>query len=219
MPMNYLAHLAVATATSASPRYGLGAILSDLCAMSGLRCTYGRLPGEVAAGVQCHRAADRAFHADPVFLAGAGAIRSAALAAGLPPGASRAIGHAGWELLLDGTPAVGWAGPWLVAALGEWEGATVAFDPADRATWRRLTEGMAAERPWTASCDPEVVAVRLWRALGRRPRLRFERRDQAVVANLLAQARPSVLAQAPPLMERVIGRLAERPDGPEPAER
>src|SRR5579875_2608861 len=130
--MNYLAHLAVAAASSASPRYALGAVLSDLCALSGLRCAYPRLTGELAAGLRCHRAADRAFHADPAFLAGAGSLRAAALAAGLPPGASRAIGHAGWELLLDGSPALAWAGSGLVAALGEWPAASPAFDAAGR---------------------------------------------------------------------------------------
>ncbi len=209
--MNYLAHLAVAAASSASPRYALGAVLSDLCALSGLRCAYPRLTGELAAGLRCHRAADRAFHADPAFLAGAGSLRAAALAAGLPPGASRAIGHAGWELLLDGSPALAWAGSGLVAALGEWPAASPAFDAAGQATWRHLAERLAAERPWTAYRDPEAVAERLWRALDRRPRLAFARHHRPAVAALLAEARPLVLAEATALLARVIGRLADEP--------
>ena len=101
--MNFVAHSVVAV-RSGMDEAGqiLGAVLGDLSAMARIRFDVGRLPPAVADGVRLHWAADRAFHADRVFLAGADALRTSASSVGVARGASRAIGHAGWELLLDG---------------------------------------------------------------------------------------------------------------------
>ncbi len=101
--MNYLGHALVAGRRRGSGPLGvLGAVLPDLAGMARLRYERERMRGEVAAGVRMHHATDRAFHRDPAFVRGSGGLRQAAAAVGLPLGASRAIGHVGWELLLDG---------------------------------------------------------------------------------------------------------------------
>jgi acyl carrier protein phosphodiesterase len=210
--VNFLAHCIVAERTGpGTVPYDLGAVLSDLCSMAGLRFAFDRLPGAVAAGVSCHRVADRVFHADPEFLAGARAIRAGASSAGLPPGASRAVGHVGWELLLDGTPAVAGAAGRFEAALGESASVVPAFAPGDAQSWLRLADRLAADRFWTRYDDPEVVARRLFGLLGRRPRLAFGRDALGAAASVMAASRPMVLAGADSVVERVVqGVLADR---------
>jgi hypothetical protein len=172
--------------------------------MAGLRFAFDRLPGEVAAGVRCHWAADRVFHADGSFLEGASSIRAAALAVGLPPGASRALGHVGWELLLDGSPVVAAAGRRFATALSESPSVSGAFTPGDAQSWERLTDRLAADRIWTRYDEPAFVAERLFAMLGRRPRLAFPRDALPATTSVLATARPMVLARAGPVVERVV---------------
>ncbi len=219
--MNFLAHCIVAERTGpGGAPYDLGAVLSDLCSMAGLRFAFDRLPEAVAAGVRCHRVADRVFHADPEFLAGARAIRAGALFAGLPPGASRAVGHVGWELLLDGTPPVVGATGRFEAALGECWSVVPALAPGEAKTWLRLTDRLVADRFWTRYDDPEVVARRLFGLLARRPRLAFGSDALSTAASVMATSRPMVLARADSVVERVVQKvLADRHRAPAPKTR
>ncbi|MGH9007405.1 MAG: hypothetical protein ACRDV6_06795 [Acidimicrobiales bacterium] len=207
--MNFLAHCLVAErAWMASADELLGATLSDLAAMAGVRFDVGALPEEIAAGVRCHWDADRAFHADPAFVEGAGAIRRALAAAGVAVGPSRAVGHAGWELLLDGTPAVQkGAARGFATALGRATEAAVALGPSDATRWAALGRRMGGGAWWSGYAEPAFVAERLFGMLGRRPRLAFGARELPVVTEVLSSVRPAVMATADAVLDRVVEKV------------
>lgn len=168
--MNYLGHVAVALATGRDdPHFVLGAALPDLASMAGVRLDRARASGALADGVACHLAADTAFHDHPAFRAGASALRRDLGQAGLPTGPRRAIGHAGWELLLDGTLTGSVVEAAYRAALAEGGVASAAVVPRDRPRW----VGLLASGPPPALRydDPVWVAERLVTMLARRPRL------------------------------------------------
>jgi acyl carrier protein phosphodiesterase len=207
--MNFLAHCLVAErAGMGSADELLGAALSDLAAMAGVRFDVGALPEQIAAGVRCHWAADRAFHADRAFVEGAGSIRRALADAGVAVGPSRAVGHAGWELLLDGTPAVqDSASRGFERALGQASAVAVALDGADAARWAALGHRMDGGAWWSGYSEPAFVAERLLGMLGRRPRLAFDGHELPVVTEVLEAARPAVVAVAEAVLDRVVEKL------------
>lgn len=212
--MNFLAHALVAARTgSGSPGRVAGAVLPDLASMA--RCRprpelpeEGRFGGELRDGIASHHEADRVFHADRAFTAGASRLRQAALRAGLPPGASRAVGHAGWELLLDGQ-LLGRteAADVFAVALAAAPSAAAVFAPDDRARWVGLVEHLAAAQWWRRYDDPFVVAEALHRRMRARPRLAFGQRDVPTVAAVLASSKPKVERVAKELVNRVVERL------------
>jgi acyl carrier protein phosphodiesterase len=212
--MNFLAHSAVAQKSGlASPHQVLGAVLSDLGAMAGLRFASAELPADVALGMRCHWASDRAFHGDPTFLEGARQLRAAAADAGFGPGASRAIGHAGWELLLDGTEPARTATDHFVAALEVAAALQLpASGPQAAAAWARLTERLSSSKWWLHYDDPAFVAERLFGMLGRRPRLAFPRDAVDLAAGVLARSRPEVDRHAAAVIGRVVERLGSDTD-------
>lgn len=213
--MNFLAHCLVAERIGmGSAAQQLGAALSDLGAMAGVRFDVAALPPELAAGVRCHWATDRAFHADPAFVAGVAAIRRALAEAGVGVGPSRAVGHAGWELLLDGTPVVQAAAVGFAAALERADDALVALSPADQARWRSLGRRMDDGAWWSHYEDPDFVAERLFAMLGRRPRLAFGPDEIGVVAGVLAATRPAVVEASVSVVDRVVASVAAQ--GPSP---
>ena len=154
--MNVLGHIHVALAGGRDdPEYLLGAVLPDLAPMAGVRLrARSGLPGAVGEGVRCHLRADRAFHAHAGFRDGAAALRRAVAAAGVASGPSRAVGHAGWELLLDGTlvgTEVERAFHGAVRMAGE---VADALAPADRARWAAFLARAPARRPPTLRRAP-----------------------------------------------------------------
>jgi acyl carrier protein phosphodiesterase len=206
--MNFLAHCLVAErAGMGSADELLGATLSDLAAMAGVRFDIGALPEAIAAGMRCHWAADRAFHADPAFVQGASAIRRALTDAGVAVGPSRAVGHAGWELLLDGSPAVqDGAADAFVVALERSAAAAVTLGPPDAARWAAFSRRMDGAW-WTGYTEPVFVAERLFGMLGRRPRLAFDATALPVVTEVLSEARPAVAAVADTVLDRVVEKV------------
>lgn len=207
--MNFLAHALVAGRTgSGSPERVVGAVLPDLAGMAGIRPVGGSLDGELAEGVACHHAADRAFHADRSFTAGARNLRLAALDAGLPPGASRVVGHLGWELLLDGTLlSFTDAAMAFEAALSGAPSATVAFTGSDSERWLALVQHLDANRWWLRYHDPEVVAEALHRRVRDRPRLAIHEPQVPMVARLLAGSLDTVDRSATKLVDSVVARV------------
>ena len=209
--MNVLGHTFVALAAGDDdPAFLLGAVLPDLAAMVDVRVDRSRLDGRIGAGLRCHVDADVAFHADPAFRAGAAALRRDLAEAGLERGPVRALAHAGWELLLDGT---------LVGS------------PAEEAYWRALDVGETvldavaedwARRRWLAFCayrhgrpalrydDPAWVAERLHSLLARRPRLRFGRERLPAVAEILRDHARRVAAVAPDVLAATAGARQPR---------
>jgi hypothetical protein len=205
------AHVARATGVDAAAEL-LGAVLPDLASMAGFRLERDGLPAPVAAGVRGHLAADAAFHADRTFMTGSSALgRDAAERAGLSRGAARAVGHVGWELLLDGTLLDGRAAEDYRRALAVAEEATGGVPARDRARWR----GLLAHRPrlgWPPYDDPAWVAERLHGMLARRPRLGFpaDRLDDLTVVLAdhvprIAEAGPGVLAATAASVGEALG--------------
>ncbi|MDQ3384634.1 MAG: hypothetical protein M3503_01275 [Actinomycetota bacterium] len=202
--MNYLGHVAVALATGRDdPAFLLGAALPDLASMAGVRFDRGLLPSAVADGVACHLDADEAFHAHAAFRDGSAALRRDLRDLGLATGPTRAIGHAGWELLLDGT-LVG--SPTEVAHRSGLRCADVvlpALLPAHRARWSTLlAEGPP---PRLRYDEPAWVVDRLFTMLSRRPRLSFDEGLKPDVVEVVAAHQEQVRAVAGPVVRDLVG--------------
>jgi hypothetical protein len=181
----------------------LGAVLPDLAPMAGVKVARDALGAPVAEGVRCHVRTDEAFHAHPAFVAGSRALRRALDDRGVASGPARAIGHAGWELLLDGT-LVGT--PTEVAfrrAMAVGGDATVAMTAVDASRWAAFVDrGRSA--PALGYDDPRWVADRLYGMLARRPRLRLPADQVDVVAEVLAGLSDQVLTAAPDVIADTV---------------
>lgn len=201
--VNYLGHVAVALATGRDdPAFLLGAALPDLASMAGVRFERGVLPAAVADGVACHLEADEAFHAHPAFRDGSGALRRDLRGIGLPTGPTRAIGHAGWELLLDGTLVGGPTEAAHRAGLGRAELVLPALLPGHRDRWRALiAEGPP---PRLRYDEPAWVVDRLFAMLARRPRLSFDEALKPDVVEVVAAHQEQVRAVAGPIVRDLV---------------
>jgi hypothetical protein len=171
--VNILGHASVALACGRDDAgYVLGAVLPDLAPMAGVRVARAGLDGALGAGVRCHLAADAAFHAHPHFRAGSAELRRALARRGVGTGPARAIGHAGWELLLDGTLVGMPAEDAFHAALGAGDQVLPALAPEDRPRWATFLARARSAGPLRYD-EPRWVAERLHAMLARRPRLRL----------------------------------------------
>lgn len=206
--MNVLAHAHVALALGRDdPAWVLGSVLPDLAPMAGVRIDRDALPEPIAGGVRCHIDTDAAFHAHPAFAQGARSIRRALDRRGVASGPARAVGHAGWELLLDGTLIGADAEVAFRRAMSAGDGLTAALSDGDAERWIAfLARGRSS--PAMAFDDPRWVAERLARILDRRPRLRLPEHQVGVVADVLADARPSVVAKAGDVLEATVDAVA-----------
>jgi len=197
--VNFLGHAHVALATGPDVDFVLGAVLPDLAPMAGIRLRRAGIGGRLGEGIACHLRADAAFHALPEFRRGSGDLRRDLTAHGLGSGPARAVGHAGWELLLDGTLVGGEAEDAFHRAMAAGDRAAAALDPADRARWAAfLARGRGSGR--LRYDDPRWVADRLHAMLGRRPRLALDVREVPTVAGVLADHAPAVAAAAPSVL-------------------
>ncbi|HKX70170.1 MAG TPA: hypothetical protein VJM75_03030 [Acidimicrobiales bacterium] len=211
--MNILGHASIALATeNDDPAYVLGAVLPDIASMAGVRVDRSRLTGPLAAGVRLHLEADAVFHAHPEFLRGAAALRGDLAQRGVQRGPARAVGHAGWELLLDGTllgsPAE--SGYWRALAVGE--EALDGMSESDHPRWIRFLEHRD-RRPALRYDDPSWVAERLYSMLARRPRLRLPSEQVPAVAEVLERHVHRVAAVAADVLAGTaagVGRLSLR---------
>lgn len=162
----------------------LGAILPDIESLLGPVVIDGRDDPAIARGIAIHRRTDAVFHADARFVTGSIALTRALQARGITRGASRGIGHAGWELLLDGV-------------LADDEATTAGFGAAIAELEPRAIPGRFApfadrqrDTPiWVGYRDPAEVAARLHRQLSARPRLAFPSEEIPVVADQLHAVR------------------------------
>ena len=118
-------------------------------------------------------------------------------------GASRGVGHAGWELLLDGLlvddGAVTTAFAGAIDALAHL--ADVADGLTDRLTW--FAERQRTQPIWAAYADPAAVAERLHRQLSARPRLAFPLEQIPEITDELAKASAGIRVDGPPLIDDV----------------
>ena len=192
--MNVLGHASVAlTWGDDDPAFVLGAVLPDLASMVHVRIDRSLLGGPVGDGMRCHIDADAIFHDHPDFRAGSAALRRDLASQGLERGPVHAIGHAGWELLLDGTLVGSPAEAAYRRALDVGELALDAVAEADRSRWLAFLS-YRRRRPRLRYDDPPWVAERLHDLLARRPRLRFPREELPTVANVLGAHAGAVAA-------------------------
>src|SRR5487761_1523073 len=152
--MNFVAHSHVALHCAPEAwDQAFGSILPDLASMAGTRVAGSALSPSVSDGVVLHHRSDSVFHGLEEFRSGAARIRQGLLDGGLATGAARAVGHAGYELLLDGCllrrPGVREE----FAAVLE-RAPDVALMPADPARWRELFAALRARSWWLGYSDP-----------------------------------------------------------------
>ncbi len=201
--VNYLGHVAVALATGRDdPAFLLGAALPDLASMAGVRFDRVLLPEAVADGVDCHLAADEAFHAHPAFRDGSAALRRDLRDIGLATGPTRAIGHAGWELLLDGTLVGGHTEVAHRSGLRCADVVLPALAPASRDRWRTLLAH--GPPPRLRYDEPAWVVDRLFAMLARRPRLSFDEATKPDVVAVVAAHQEQVRAVAGPVVRDLV---------------
>ncbi len=211
--MNFVAHVTVALSVvggSGDTGLAFGAALPDLASMAGFRLETSTLPEPVREGVRIHHRTDTAFHSLAQFTSGVRQLREQLVAGGLGVGPARAIGHAGWELLLDGClldrPGIekGFA-----HALDRAPDVAPSVSPAEPDEWRRLLGGMRSDRWWLGYRDSEIVAYRLQRRLRARRRLCFDAEQIPFVAATLAGTKEKVDAAAEGVMRTVTEAVAE----------
>jgi hypothetical protein len=201
--MNFLGHTHVALASGHDdPLFVLGAVLPDLASMAGVRLDRGQSEGRLHEGIRGHIQADAAFHAYPVFRHGSAAIRTDLTGLGLQPGAMRAIGHIGWELLLDGTLVGSPTESAFQHALVEGEQAGSAVVPTDQARWLAfLDRWKGFPDPRLRYDEPMWVAERLELMLAHRPRLAFPEEHVPAVAAVLERHAIPVAAVAEDVLD------------------
>jgi hypothetical protein len=141
-------------------------------------------PPVVQAGIHCHREADGVFHDLDVFRTQSSSLTRALLDADVPRGAARAIGHAGWELLFDG-------------ALLDEDALVDAYlaalrVPVEDADWSAALARRAERGVPTFYAVPAHVTELLWRVLGRRRLLAFDRDYCDAVTACLRDAQPAI---------------------------
>jgi acyl carrier protein phosphodiesterase len=213
--MNFVAHSHVALrCDGASWEGAFGAALPDLASMAGARIERSRLPPSIEQGVALHHRTDNAFHALAAFHEGSRHIRQGLRAAGVATGPARAVGHAGYELLLDGClltrPGVQEE---FLRVLAGAPDVTQAVSCAEPGRWRVLFAAMRDERWWLGYMDPQMVARGLHRRLQARRLLRFSEAELPAVTAALRAARPAVDAGA----DDIIGAITEAVRGVQPS--
>jgi hypothetical protein len=199
--VNFVGHHEVAARLGLSADARLGAMLPDLATMLGVRLQRELLAPEIAEGVAVHHATDAVFH-DDARVRGAMVSLGATLSdAGVARGPARAVGHVGYEMLLDATATA------PIAAAFDESRATAAADALhDHPEWPVMRRHLVTRR--ARYDDVEWVAARLFHILERRPRLRFPRAQIPDVAAALALAQPSVHAQAPAIFADITASLS-----------
>jgi len=189
----------LAARRSDDPRFVLGAMLPDLVSMAGVRIAQAHDP-VLAAGIALHHETDAAFHGAPVFTELCRSAQEELQAAGVGRATSRAVGHVGAELLLDGI-------------LSYDEVARAAYSHAIERSVHDPMEGMLSLRGDATTQELQGLLARLHRAplpqgyrepsfvldrlqtiLARRPRLAFQSGDLEPTALWLEKAKSQLEA-------------------------
>jgi hypothetical protein len=210
--LNYLGHAAVATWRSRDRAFVLGAMLPDFATMIGARPPTTTHAG-LEAGMRFHYRTDEVFHRSAGFVELTRSAFAWLLARGVARGPARAVAHVGVELLLDAElsrdepvrraylAAVESGAPLVLGRHLRWPSRRDP-DGFDTLRERLLARGVAADEP-----DPTVVAQRLRRALGARPRLALDDGTELVARDWIVAARPDVAARAAALARELAQRL------------
>jgi hypothetical protein len=208
--VNFIAHMEVGElARPAGPQqpghrlrpFLVGTALPDLAGIGRFRLEPDSAAGELAEGIRVHHRTDSVFHADGRVRELMAQLRTALLASGLARGPARACGHVGVELLLDGRllaePSVAdRADALLIEAADPGTELVALVAPDRRPAWRDHLGAIAERIAPAAYVDPDLVAARLHRILGRRPLLVLRDEHVVVVAAELRAIQPQVDAVA-----------------------
>jgi hypothetical protein len=210
--VNFLGHTHVALASGDDPVYVLGAVLPDLASMARVRIDRARSGGPLHDGIRCHIDADAVFHAHPLFRQGSTAIRADLVPLDLPLGASRAIGHIGWELLLDGTLVGSSTESAFHYALIEGERALPVIVSSDQPQWQAFLDRWKAMTDARLRYDePHWVAERLYLMLRARPRLAFPESAVPAISEVLEQHATAVAGVAADVLAAMVAATLDRP--------
>jgi hypothetical protein len=202
--MNFVGHHEVAVRRGLDAPARLGAMLPDFATMLGIRLQPDALDAAVRAGVELHHRTDAVFHPLDDVRRGMQQLTAAVADRGVGRGAARAIGHVGYEMLVDSMlePI---ALRDTIERAGDDPGVATAL--AGHPEWPTM-RGHLATRVAHYD-DPEWVAVRLFHILERRPRLAFPADRLAAVIDALATAAPGVRAVAPSVLATVVAATYE----------
>lgn len=208
--VNFVGHAAVASWYDATPLFVLGAMLPDFFGMLGIKAA--PTSPELSRGVAFHHASDAAFHQTPAFVDLTRRARQTLEEQGCPKGPARAVAHIGVELLLD---------PVLLTERGARAAYTealeraidvqseLALSPADETRFHELARLLLA-RGVPAHDDPEILLLRMRRALAHRPRLALTDASAGIVRNWVVAARPSVVGCASDVIRQMLSTLDDQ---------
>jgi len=208
--LNYFAHARLASRFDPGPAFVLGAMLPDFAGMLGARIQ--RIDDEpLRRGEAHHHAQDRAFHRAPGFrdlvVEGTGWLRRH----GVSRGPARGAAHVGVELLLDGALlGDATADDAYLAALADAPAldAAILWSSGEAAQhWPLLRLRLRDAGLPHALRDPGRVALRVARALARRPLLRLAPHECDTLERWLREAQPDVVRLAPALLAQTLERL------------
>lgn len=212
--MNFFGHAVVGLWHSNDARFVLGAMLPDLCGMLGIRASRAEdaKHAQLAAGIDFHHRTDAAFHGCERFVALCAQTVDALTAQGVGRGTSRAIGHVGTELFLDGQlsrqrDARAVYSQALSLAVDERLSEQVLVDPSERARMHKGLERLQRAPIPEAYTDPLFVADRLQWILSGRPRLAMQPQDAAIVQHELTRLADDVSASWTEILDQVRTRL------------
>ena len=206
--MNFFGHAVVASWTTRSPAFLLGAMLPDFCSIVRARLRE-VTHEEIAAGVAHHHAIDAIFHDAPTFLELCALGVTELTGLGVDRGSARAVAHVATELLLDGclidsdAPRKEYLEA-LAAARAERLGGCLVFRRIEHAP--RFQQLRSRLEDWGIPldyADPEFVADRVAGALRGRPRLRLTDEDEARVREWMPAAQRRVVSRAASLLDEV----------------
>jgi hypothetical protein len=211
--VNFFGHSVVARWRSEAPPFVLGAMLPDFAGMIRARPPAAD-HAELASGISFHHATDHAFHGSTIFRSLTAQAFSTLAAQGVRRGSARAVAHIGVELLLDAALA-GDAGarqaygaalasarqPELSTRIG-WR------DDLERERFAELCAVLESRAVTSRHAEPELVALRLSRALADRPRLALDHDAERVVRRWASAASDIVARSAPALIDELRRALS-----------
>jgi hypothetical protein len=209
--MNFFGHAVVGLWHSDDRRFLLGAMLPDLCGMLGIRVARADEP-RICAGIDFHHRTDAAFHGAERFVQLCSESVETLTAQGVGRGTSRAVGHVGTELLLDGVlsrqgDASTAYREALALAVDERLAQHVLVSEEDQARLHRgLTRLVRAPMP-EAYLDTTFVIDRLQAVLASRPRLAMQHSDVVHVHKQLQHLSEAVTTDWATLLDQVRRRL------------
>lgn len=212
--MNFFGHAAVASwHARPSAALVLGAMLPDFESMSGGRIARA-LDAEVARGIELHHATDAVFHPAPPVRALFGAAEAMLLARGCRRGPMRAAAHVGVELLLDGAllDDARHRDAYL-AAMAIAPVPVLWRDDGDDVRFERLHARIAGHGVPDDLRRPASAAERVIRTLSGRRLLAPSPEERLMIAAVLDELAPRVIADVAVVMAAVREGLAARAIG------